>query len=152
MESHEALKRAIGSKAVAFAKRLGCSSSLIYKWCEPSTDFTDSGAYNPIDRIEAVMDESLGLGRKPVDALAPLFRMAHRFGCVLFPPVPESCTHKDISQQTCRTMKEVGEALSKVAEVLDDDKLSPDERRDALKELYEGVHELVRLTRMVKEA
>jgi len=51
MESHEALKLAVGTDAVKMAKRLGRSSSLVHKWCEPSTDFSDSGALNPLDRL-----------------------------------------------------------------------------------------------------
>jgi hypothetical protein len=52
MESHEVLRstvKELGVKSVA--SELGLSTSLIYKWCEPSEGDNATGADNPLDRI-----------------------------------------------------------------------------------------------------
>lgn len=56
MESYEVLRDAIhpiGVKAVAQETRL--SSSLVYKWCQPSAPDA-SGAENPLDRIQKLIE------------------------------------------------------------------------------------------------
>lgn len=55
MESHEMLKKAVtavGAKAVA--SDMSLSTSLIYKWCEPTGPPDAAGADNPLDRIEKI--------------------------------------------------------------------------------------------------
>ena len=52
MESHEVLRetvKGVGVKSVA--SEMGLSTSLIYKWCEPSEGANAAGAGNPLDRI-----------------------------------------------------------------------------------------------------
>lgn len=52
MQSHEVLKEAIKSVGVkTVASEMGLSTSLIYKWCEPSEGDTAAGADNPLDRV-----------------------------------------------------------------------------------------------------
>ncbi len=59
MDSHQVLQKAIekvGAKKVARDMRV--SSSLVYKWCQPSTDdatIEPSGARNPLDRVAALL-------------------------------------------------------------------------------------------------
>lgn len=59
MKSYEAIGRAIGHQATEFAKRLGLSTSMIYKWTEPCNDYSTSGALNPVDRLETVIETAL---------------------------------------------------------------------------------------------
>lgn len=58
MESHEVLRevyRKVSAKQIA--ADLGLSLSLIYKWAEPS-DEHGSGAVNPLDRLETLLDST----------------------------------------------------------------------------------------------
>ena len=52
MQSHEVLKESVShAGAKVLSSRLGISSSLLYKWCQPSDSPDASGSTNPLDRI-----------------------------------------------------------------------------------------------------
>jgi hypothetical protein len=56
MQSHELLKEVLKkTSAKQISADMGLSLSLIYKWAEPPTDETGSGANNPLDRIEQLL-------------------------------------------------------------------------------------------------
>ncbi|SDR69591.1 phage regulatory CII family protein [Opitutus sp. GAS368] len=56
MHSHELLKEVLKkTSAKQIAADMGLSLSLIYKWAEPLSDETGSGANNPLDRIEQLL-------------------------------------------------------------------------------------------------
>lgn len=150
MDSHEALKRAIKGHFREQAKRAGRSKDLIYKWTEPTDDFSVSGAFNPLDRVEAIIDEALRLQVPAVDALAPIHYLAQRFGGFFLPPVPRTCQQGDISRQLCKTMKEVSESFAVAAAALEDDHLTPNERKEMLRSAYEGLHELTALIALIE--
>jgi hypothetical protein len=58
MQSHEILREVISnSSAKQVASDLGLSLSMIYKWAEPD-DGTGSGAVNPLDRIEQLIQST----------------------------------------------------------------------------------------------
>jgi hypothetical protein len=60
MNSHEVLKQSVSGLGVkSVASDLGLSTSLIYKWCQPSDSDDASGADNPLDRL-ARMHELTG--------------------------------------------------------------------------------------------
>ena len=64
MKSHEVLKQSVEGVGVkTIASDLGVSPSLLYKWCQPGSEPTDSGATNPLDRLaqifEATGDEQI---------------------------------------------------------------------------------------------
>ena len=57
MKSHEVLKQSmehVGVKTIA--SDLGVSPSLLYKWCQPGEEPTDSGATNPLDRLSKIFE------------------------------------------------------------------------------------------------
>jgi hypothetical protein len=55
MKSNEVLKKSLSDLGVkSVAADLGLSTSLIYKWCQPSGSEDASGAENPLDRIAKV--------------------------------------------------------------------------------------------------
>ena len=57
MESCEVLKKSVSELGVkSVASDLGLSTSLIYKWCQPSDSADASGADNPLDRLERIHD------------------------------------------------------------------------------------------------
>ncbi len=149
MESHEAVRLLVGGDAVAMAKRLGLSVSLIHKWCEPSADFSDSGAYNPLDRICAMILEAGRLGKSAHEVYAPLRYLADGHG--VFIPLPQKdCSCEQISLQASRVMKEVGEALTAAGQALQDVKLTPNDRRQILKEMDEAIHEMLMFQGMIR--
>lgn len=80
MKSHEAMDRCIGRHRLAVAKALHKSAALVSKWQEPTSDFTDSGTLNPIDRLETIIKATLSEGHNRDDATAPISYLAHRFG------------------------------------------------------------------------
>src|ERR1700712_638493 len=56
MQSHELLKEELKkTSAKQISADMGLSLSLIYKWAEPPTDETGSGANNPLDRIDQLL-------------------------------------------------------------------------------------------------
>jgi hypothetical protein len=126
------------------------SSSIVHKWCEPHSDFSESGTRNPLDRLEIVVETALKAGRSPRDAYAPIFFLADSVGGLFLPPVPRTIETSDYSKQLCRSIKEAGEAFSALAAALEDDKLSPNERRRILREIYEAIAELSALAGLVE--
>lgn len=151
MESYEAMRRAVGADSVRVAKRLGRSSSLVQKWCEPSTDFTASGALNPLDRLELVIEVAEQQGRPGCDTYAPIYYLALRFGGMFLPPVRHQVNTIEYSKQLCAVVKESGEAFAAAADALADDDLSPNERRRISKELHEALAEMAAFLRMIEE-
>lgn len=150
MESFESLRMAIGGHAVRVAKALGLSSSLVHKWCESSSDFSDSGALNPLDRIETIIHTTIREGQAQRDALAPLFYLASRFDCIVLPPVPRAIDTRDYIRQLCEAMKEAGQAFATAAEALEDDNISTNERRKIARDAYEAIEALSKFVRMVE--
>ena len=56
MQSHELLKEVLKkTSAKQISADMGLSLSLIYKWAEPPSDDSGSGASNPLDRIEQLL-------------------------------------------------------------------------------------------------
>lgn len=59
MQSHEVLKEVLKkTSAKHIAAEMNLSLSLIYKWAEPPTDDSGSGANNPLDRIGQLLRAS----------------------------------------------------------------------------------------------
>lgn len=84
MQSHKSIQEAIAGETVEHAKALHLSTALVNKWQEPSTDFTDSGALNPLDRLKTIIHTALRLG-KSKDPYAPLHDLAADCNHVAFP-------------------------------------------------------------------
>ncbi len=149
MESHEAMRLMVGGNAREMAKRIGRSVSLVQKWCEPSADFSDCGAYNPLDRIHAMLEEAKRLNKTPLEIYAPLRYLTEGHG--VFIPLPqESCSIEQITIQTAKVIKEVGEALTAAGTALADQNLSPNERRLMMREIDEALHALATLQGMIR--
>lgn len=56
MTSYEVLKKSINKVGVkSIASDMNLSTSLIYKWCQPSENEDSAGADNPLDRISKVL-------------------------------------------------------------------------------------------------
>lgn len=68
MNSYEVLKQAINKTGVkSIASDMNLSTSLIYKWCQPTENDDSAGADNPLDRIAKLYE--LTNERKPIEWL-----------------------------------------------------------------------------------
>jgi hypothetical protein len=135
MLSHEALKLAVGRDTVEHAKSHHKSTSLIHKWTEPATDYTDSGAFSPLDRLETIIETSLRIGNVDrAHSLAPIQYLAQRFNCLLLPLPESSPCLADLAQNLNYLIKEFGDLVATTAEAMADHRISPDERRRMEKE------------------
>lgn len=150
MESYQAMRMVIGADTVLMAKRLGRSTSLLHKWSEPHTDFEQSGAMNPLDRLEILIETAQANGRADDEALAPAHWLAQRFDCLLLPPLPRHHDDQVYTRWLCKAVKESGEAFSAAAEALADGKLTAYERRAVSKELHHAMASLAAFTRLVE--
>lgn len=57
MDSYEVLKKSVSDLGVkSVASDLGLSTSLIYKWCQPTDSEDASGADNPLDRLARIQE------------------------------------------------------------------------------------------------
>ena len=57
MDSYEVLKKSVSDLGVkSVAADMGLSSSLIYKWCQPTDGEDASGAENPLDRLARICE------------------------------------------------------------------------------------------------
>lgn len=152
MQSFEAIQAAINGKSLVHAKKLGVSLSLVSKWQEPSTEFSDSGAYNPLDRVETIIETSKGLGNPPERYLAPLHFLGALFSQIIIPAPDADSTLYEIHREITRLVKEFGDVLSTTASKTVDGNIS---RRDACsikKEAYDLQQALATFISRVEEA
>jgi len=137
MTSYEAFQKAINGNTIEHAKNLGLSTSAVYKWQEPHTDFTDSGAYNPLDRVERIIEKSLALGVVPDKALAPIHYLAERFNLIVIPAPKVSGSLHEIHKELSRVTKEFGDVLSVTGARLSDGDMSARDAEVITKEAYQ---------------
>ena len=109
MKSHEVLKGSmehVGVKTIA--SDLGVSPSLLYKWCQPGGEPTDSGATNPLDRLakifEATGDEQI---------ISWLCQKADGFFCPN--PKADKDTTKNLFAHTQKLVSEFSDLLQVVS-------------------------------------
>lgn len=127
MKSYEAIAKAVNGLAVEVAKRLRLSTSLLYKWMEPCIDYTDSGALNPLDRLEILIESALKLNPHREDALAPLQYLNEHFDLIAFPRPHKQQTTTEVSQELLKTIAEFGELAQTASIALEDGVITPDE-------------------------
>lgn len=152
MKSYEALERATNKIVNDVAKRLRLSTSLIYKWREPHTDYTDSGARNPLDDIETIIETSLLMGNSPEDALSPIQYLTERFNLIfLNPPGPKPC-NQEISKDLLSTIKEFGEMAGAAGKALKDGKINQKEATIVIKEAWELIRQTAVFIKKIEEA
>ncbi len=130
MKSYEAIAKAVNGLAVEFARHLRLSTSLLYKWMEPCTDYTDSGALNPLDRLETLLESAQQLNPRRDDALAPLQYLNERFGLIAFPRPHNQQTTTEISQELLKTIAEFGKLAQYASTALEDGIITPEEAQN----------------------
>lgn len=150
MKSWEALKLCIGPFCEEVAKRLGRNKFTIYKWIEPSEDYTDSGKLNPVDRTEHIIETALSHGVARQNALAPLDYLERRFGRVAIDlPKPSACSMA-ITQQLITTIEEFSQLTREVSKDLHNDGCI--DRHEAKRIHKEGWHAVEAIVVLIKKA
>jgi hypothetical protein len=150
MKSFEALQKAINGKTVEHARNLHLSTSSVSKWQEPSTDFTDSGSYNPLDRIETIIGTALALGNKE-GAFEPINYLARRF-CGVFIQLPEAvgCAN-EVTHQLLKTVENFGCLSREASRALEDGRITPRECDLIEKEAWNLIQQTVLFMQKAKE-
>jgi hypothetical protein len=151
MENHEALRQAVGRDAMQHAKALGLSTNLVHRWCEPHTDFTDSGAFNPLDRIETVIRTALSLRKGRDEALAPLQCLAHKFSLVMIDVPHEAATPKQIIEDLSDVIARFSMTTAETARAMEDGRISKIEAYRIQDTVWDLIEKLVRFNRKVQE-
>jgi len=152
VKSYEALNRAISRQTVEHARRLHVSTSLVHKWQEPSTDFTDSGAYNPLDRIETIIETALSLGVKTEEAFAPIHYLAERFGQIVIPIPKSENTAAEASKELLKTIQEFGEMAAEASKALRDGKITWQEYDRINREAWELIRQVAVFLRVIESS
>lgn len=115
MESHEVLKKSVSDLGVkSVASDLGLSTSLIYKWCQPTDSKDASGADNPLDRLTK-MYEVTG-DKSPIEWLC---RQAD--GYFVENVKPEDIDAIPLLHMTRRIVREFSELLDVLTESIEND-------------------------------
>ena len=122
MESHELLREVFGkASAKQVAADLGLSLSMIYKWAE-SDDGLGSGAANPLDRIEKLV-QSTGDERL-------VQWICQRAGGFFIKNPKNHWPHAHfLIPATNQVVQEFADLLSVIASAAADNRISPDESR-----------------------
>lgn len=116
MESHEVLRTAIRGRAGVkeVASGLGLSSSLVYKWCEPSNGDSAAGSANPLDRLVSLC--RLTRSREPIQWLCEQFGGMF----VASPPARRMCSD-DLLPATRRILREFSDLLEVITRSAEND-------------------------------
>ncbi len=123
MHSHELLREVFDKTSPKqVAADLGLSLSMIYKWAEPAENASGSGASNPLDRIEALLnstqDERI------------LQWICQRGGGFFIRNPKKHNAHPDyLIPATNEVIQEFADLLAVVANAAADDHISPDESK-----------------------
>ncbi len=152
MKSYEALQKAISGKTVEHAKRLGRSTSMLSKWQEPHTDYTDPGAYNPLDRIEAIIEGAKSFGVPDDDAYAPIHYLAERFGLITIKAPKYAGELQELSRHLNESIKEFGHMISAATEAMLDGRISRPEYKQIEAEGRDLIRHAMAFLTVAKEA
>jgi hypothetical protein len=105
-----------------FARRIKRSVELIYMWCRPHTDFTDTGAQSDLDRLTDTIDLSLSqpaISRE--DSIAPIIYLEEHVGRIgVDLEELEDCDPADLLKHLSKTMKEFSDLTLAVSKDLVD--------------------------------
>lgn len=148
MRSHEAIQAAISGRTSDHAKALHLSFSSVTKWQEPCGDWSDSGSYNPVDRIETIIQTAQGL-QNP-EALAPLHYLCERFGVLAVPIPKHDCTN--LTMDMIGAVKEFGDVAQEVTRAISDNEVSQDEARRIRREGMHAVRAILSLIHNAERA
>jgi len=132
MDSHEVLKKSVSDLGVkSVASDLGLSTSLIYKWCQPTDSADSSGADNPLDRLAKVYGLTGDKG--------PIQWLCQQADGYFVPNLPsEDIDSVPLLHMTRRIVREFSELLDVLTDSIENDgKIDLDEAKKIRKEWEE---------------
>lgn len=156
MKTYEVMKKMIGPYFQEMARRLRLSGRTIYRWTEPTDDYSDSGAYSPLDRLEELIDEAKRLGQPPECSFAPVIYLVHRFGGVYIPPLSSQDSIKELTAHVCHVIEDFGTLISTVSRAVEPDSdmgsaISPNERREISMQAIDVIQAVSALLKAVEK-
>ncbi len=152
-KSYEALEETIRRNTEKVAEALHQSPSLVRKWKEPprtDEDFTQSGARNPLDRLEIIIHTIEKID--PERAYTPIKWLCARFG--FFPPVKMPSVgdnQKELVKSILEWTKEFGETSTAISRALEDGRVSKEEYKKIWREFTEDIEAGLSLLLRLKE-
>jgi hypothetical protein len=149
MRSCEALQAAINGKTVEFAKELHLATPTLHKWQEPTGDFTDSGAYNPLDRIETIVRKALEL--KSPGALNPIYYLCEQLGLLAI-PMPTITASDVITDDLVKSIERFGALAQTASKAIADQKIEPHEARDIRADGMSAIRAILTIVKDAEQA
>lgn len=115
MNSHEVIKKSVSDLGVkSVASDLGLSTSLIYKWCQPTGSEDASGADNPLDRLARIYELTHDTG--------PVSWLCQRADGYFVPNVPtQKIDAIPLLHMTRRVVREFSGLLDVLTESIEND-------------------------------
>lgn len=156
MKTHEVFAKMVRGSALEFAKILRLNVRTIYKWMEPTVDFSDSGALNPLDRIETCIETAQRLGHPPEDAQAPILYLAARFNGTYLPGISHHETLEQLQAEVCHAVSDFGDLMRSLGDAMSPastcgPNISPDENRQITTKGLNVLHSVAALLRAVDD-
>jgi hypothetical protein len=152
MKSYEAMSAMVGKDVEAHAKALHVSGNLVYRQCEPRSDFETSGALNPLDRLEVMIRTALGCGRSKKEATAPTQYLAHAFNQVVIDVPAELKSPKEVMAELSLTIEEFSHVTAETAKAMEDGRISAPEAERIHKEVWHLVQCAIAFEQKVQQS
>jgi hypothetical protein len=133
MESYEVLRDTVkGTGVKAVASQMGLSTSLIYKWCEPSDGCNAAGADNPLDRVAKLCEVTNS--REPVVWLCEKAN-----GFLVENPDLDKMGQVPVLNATRKILQEFSELLEAVTDSVNEDSLVDAMEAKRIRAEWEGL-------------
>lgn len=149
-KTHNILQEMIQGNFDEFAKRLGLSASMVYKYCEPTQDYTHSGTTNPLDRLEMITEAAISLN--PSKHLLAIKWLCERFGLIVVPKPKNVINDLDLTSQLLQTITEFGKLTESTSKALNDGKITNEESEEISKRAWELVSQVFSFATKIKRA
>lgn len=152
-DSHSVMEVTIGRDTTTVSKSLNMNEGTIRKWKEPlgTKDNDESGARNPLDRLEIIMETIAELDGNTDRAHKPIEWLCDRFGYL--PPIktPDvELNDIEMVQAVLKWNKEFGDTCTVISATLEDGKVAIKEYKDCHKEAHEGIQALLQLLKLME--
>lgn len=136
MKSHEVLKRAMSSVGVkSIASDMNLSTSLLYKWCQPTDNDDASGADNPLDRLGRIYELT--------GDTQPIQWLCERADGYFAPNPPvKSADRLPLVDATRSILKEFSELLDVVSESIQNDGIISRDEAGRIRKEWEDLKSL----------
>ena len=131
MNSYEVIKKSVGDLGVkSVASDLGLSTSLIYKWCQPSDSADASGADNPLDRLARIHELTKDTG--------PIEWLCQKADGYFVPNVPtQEIDAIPLLHMTRRIVREFSDLLDVLTESIENDGMIDLNEADSIRAEWE---------------